>query len=79
MSHLRGARPAATIAPRFRCQVCRVFVTGGPDGACPRCGWQPPSVAVPAPPRTIVVPAWAVAAAVAAVAALGVVVAKMAV
>ncbi len=59
MSVARLARPRATVPPRFRCLVCRVFVTGGEDGTCPRCGWAPPGVA-PAgrAPRTLVVPGW---------------------
>jgi hypothetical protein len=51
-------RARAAVAPRFRCLVCRVFVTGGEDGTCPRCGWTPPTVAPSRRTRVVVVPAW---------------------
>jgi hypothetical protein len=27
---------------RFRCLVCRKYVTGTPSGHCPQCGFVPP-------------------------------------
>jgi hypothetical protein len=39
----RLARPSPRLGrPRFRCLVCRAFVTGTELGHCPRCGWTPP-------------------------------------
>lgn len=70
MSVVRGSRVTPATPPRFRCLVCRVFVTGGLDGGCPRCGWMPPTV-VPLPARAPArLPAWLVAALVAVAAAL---------
>jgi len=41
----RLARPSPRHGkPRFRCLVCRVFVTGTDLGQCPRCGWTPPDL-----------------------------------
>ncbi|MBE7453000.1 MAG: hypothetical protein HS111_30245 [Kofleriaceae bacterium] len=43
-------RPRVEVRPRFRCLVCQRFVAGSDHGACPRCGWEPPSV-TPRRPR----------------------------
>jgi hypothetical protein len=58
MREHRLHRPVHEVAPRFRCLVCRVFVTGAVDGTCPRCGWRPPSLVSlrPARRRRVVVP-----------------------
>lgn len=63
MTDDRAARPRHAVPPRFRCRVCRVFVTGSAIGTCPRCGLAPPRVAVIAGDRRGR-PAWVVAAAV---------------
>lgn len=62
---MRLARPHHAVPPRFRCLVCRVFVTGGPDGTCPRCGWHPPGLVGGAPARRRGTRGWLVAAAIA--------------
>lgn len=77
MTDDRAARPRHAVPPRFRCRVCRVFVTGSAIGTCPRCGLAPPQVVVIAGDRRGT-PAWVVVAAVvAALGALGLALARM--
>ena len=48
----RLARPTPRLGrPRFRCLVCRSFVTGTELGHCPRCSWTPPDLVALAPLR----------------------------
>jgi hypothetical protein len=73
MKDARLSRPRAEVKPRFRCLVCKVFVVGGEDGTCPRCGWRPPEMAAAPRVTELVIPGWlaalVVAGAVAAAAA----------
>ena len=51
--HARGAM-APTLDPgRFRCLVCRAYVTGTPSGHCPTCGFVPPSTPQLTSPRPV--------------------------
>lgn len=40
MGHGMGEQPGA----RFRCVVCRRFVTATERGVCPSCGFRPPTL-----------------------------------
>jgi hypothetical protein len=53
MAERKLHRARVDVRPRFRCLVCQRFVHGTEQGACPQCGWEPPTATPTAtPPRT---------------------------
>lgn len=54
MAPARGTATPQLDPGRFRCLVCRAYVTGTPSGHCPTCGFVPPVAPQLSPPRPVV-------------------------